>query len=163
SRILRWSGIAIGVVLLLLLLSRCFAPAKPVSYATGQVTRGDLVVTISATGNLTPTKQVNVGSEVSGLVDTVLVQNNDRVTKGQQTKANLARYEQVSKLSGGKVPSQTEMDQARAVAPGRARPDCCCSVQRGDALHDRRGSVAHEARRESGRGGRRRAQGRRAG
>jgi HlyD family secretion protein len=150
SRFIRWGGIAVGVLLLLLLLSRCFAPAKPVAYATGAVTKGDLVVTISATGNLTPTKQVNVGSEVSGLIDTVHVQNNDRVTKGeplasldlsrlkdalmqsqaalqaaiasvaqnkatvQQTKANLTRYEQVFKLSDGKVPSQTEFDQARA-------------------------------------------------
>ncbi len=31
-----------------------------------------------------------------------------------QTKANLAREEQVFKLSGGKVPSQTELDTARA-------------------------------------------------
>jgi HlyD family secretion protein len=149
-RLIKWGAIAIGVILLLLLLSRCFAPAKPVAYATDTVTKGDLVVTIAATGNLTPTKQVNVGSEVSGLIDQVHVQNNDRVTKGQplasldlsrlrdslmqsqaalqaaiasvaqnratvqQTRANLARYEQVSKLSGGKVPSQTEMDQARA-------------------------------------------------
>nr|AGU10816.1 HlyD family secretion protein [uncultured organism] len=149
-RLIRWGAIIIGIVLLLLLLSRCFAPAKPVSYATAPITRGDLVVSISATGNLTPTKQVNVGSEVSGLIDQVYVQNNDRVTKGeplasldlsrlrdalvqsqaalqaaiatvaqnkatvQQTKANLARYQQVFQLSGGKVPSQTEFDTARA-------------------------------------------------
>jgi HlyD family secretion protein len=150
GRLIRWGAIAIGVILLLLLLSRCFAPAKPTAYATTPVSRGDLTVTISATGNLTPTKQVNVGSEVSGLVEKVFVQNNDRVTMGQpiaaldlsrlrdallqsqasltaaiatvaqnratveQTKANLARYEDVFKLSGGKVPSKTEFDSARA-------------------------------------------------
>ena len=30
---------------------------------------GELVVTVSATGNLQPTNQVDVGSEVSGIVD----------------------------------------------------------------------------------------------
>ena len=149
-RVIKWGGIVVAILLLLLLLSRCFAPAKPTAYAADPVTRGDLTVTIAATGNLAPTKQVNVGSEESGLVDKVYVQNNDRVTKGEplssldlsrlrdalvqsqaslqaaiatvaqnratvaQTKANLAREEQVFKLSGGKVPSQTELDTARA-------------------------------------------------
>jgi HlyD family secretion protein len=149
QRLVKWGGIAIGVILLLLLLARCFAPAKPMAYATTPIARGDLNVTISATGNLAPTKQVNVGSEASGLIDRVNVQNNDKVTKGQplasldlsrlkdaliqsraalqaaiatvaqnkatvqQTRAKLARYEQVFKLSDGKVPSQTELDIAR--------------------------------------------------
>jgi len=131
-------------------MARCFAPRKPTNYATAPITRGDLTVTVSATGNLAPTKQVNVGSQVSGLIHEVYVQNNDKVTKGQplaqldlqllkaalaqsqaalkvgeaaiaqakatveQDKATLARDEQVSQLSGGKVPSQVEMDTARA-------------------------------------------------
>lgn len=150
GRLAIWGGIAVGVLLLLFLLSRCFAPPKPIAYATAPIVRGDLTVTVSATGNLAPTKQVNIGSEVSGLVEKVNVQNNDRVTKGQplasldlsllrasllqsqaalqvaratlaqnkatveQTKATLAREEEVFKLSDGKVPSQTEMDTARA-------------------------------------------------
>jgi HlyD family secretion protein len=150
ARLKTWGGIALGVLLLLLLLSRCFAPPKPVAFATTPATRGDLTVTIAATGNLAPTNQVNVGSEVSGLIAKVNVQNNDKVTKGQplanldlsllraalmqtqaalqvaiasvaqnkataeQTKATLARDEQVFTLSGGKVPSQTELDTARA-------------------------------------------------
>ncbi len=38
-----------------------------------EVTQGDLVVTVSATGTLQPTNQVDVGSEVSGLVESVAV------------------------------------------------------------------------------------------
>jgi HlyD family secretion protein len=146
----KWILIGVPLLIVLLMLSRCFRPAPPVHYATAPVERHDLTVTITATGNLAPTVQVNVGSEVSGLIDKVYVNNNDRVVKGQplaqldlsrlrdaliqskatlqaalatvaqnratlaQTKADLARQEQVYKLSGGKVPSQTELDTARA-------------------------------------------------
>lgn len=53
------------------------------AYATAPVQRGDLRVTVSATGNLQPTNEVEVGSELSGLVTEVNVDNNDRVRKGQ--------------------------------------------------------------------------------
>ena len=150
GRFLKWGGIAVAVLVVLLLLARCFAPPKPTNYASGQVTKGDLTVTVSATGNLAPTNQVNVGSQVSGLIQKVYVRNNDRVKQGQplaqldlsllkaglaqsqaalrvgqaaiaqakatveQDKATLTRDEEVFKLSGGKVPSQVEMDVARA-------------------------------------------------
>ena len=83
GRLMKWVWIGLAVLVVLLVLSRCFAPRKPVAYATTPVARGDLTVTISATGNLAPTNQVNLGSQVSGLVDKVYVHNNDRVTKGQ--------------------------------------------------------------------------------
>lgn len=146
----KWVFIGVPIVVVLLLLARCLRPAPPVAYATAPIERHDLDVTITATGNLAPTVQVNVGSEESGLVDKVYVQNNDHVVKGQplaqldlsrlrdalvqsqatlqaavatvaqdratvaQTKATLSRQEQVYKLSGGKVPSKTELDTARA-------------------------------------------------
>ena len=146
----KWVFIGVPVVLVLLLLARCMRPAPPVQYATAPVERHDLDVTITATGNLAPVVQVNVGSEESGLVDKVYVHNNDHVVKGQplaqldlsrlhdalvqseatlqgaiatvaqnratvaQTKATLAREEEVYKVSGGKVPSKTELDTARA-------------------------------------------------
>ncbi len=53
------------------------------NYATTPVQRGDLRVTVSATGNLQPTNAVEVGSELSGLVTEVNVDNNDQVTRGQ--------------------------------------------------------------------------------
>ena len=156
-----WAGIAIGAILLVLLLMRIFGASAKTDYATEQVQRGNLVVTVSATGKLAPTNQVNVGSELSGLVTKVVVDVNDRVVKGQpmalidpsrfqdtvneskaaldamvaqvgqaqatlaQNQATLARYQEVSKLSGGRVPAKTELDQAiadraRAVAALKA-------------------------------------------
>ena len=53
------------------------------NYITEEVTLGNLMVTASASGTLQPTKSVDVGSELSGTLTKVLVQENDRVTKGQ--------------------------------------------------------------------------------
>lgn len=56
--------------------------AKP-RYVTEQVTRGRLVVTVTANGTLQPTNKADIGSELSGTVARVLVDVNDRVKKGQ--------------------------------------------------------------------------------
>lgn len=145
-----WPGIAIGVLLLVLLLMRLFGAAETSGYATEQAQKGNLTVTVSATGKLAPINQVTVGSQLSGQVIKVLVDVNDRVTAGQplalidpsqfddqvkqaqatlaannaavgqaqatlaQSKATLSRYQEVSRLSGGRVPAKTEMDQAIA-------------------------------------------------
>lgn len=52
-------------------------------YVTAEVTRGDLRVTVTATGTLSALGAVDVGSEVSGRVQNVYVDYNQRVTKGQ--------------------------------------------------------------------------------
>ena len=145
-----WGGAAVLLLGLLLLLTRCFNGSGENGYITQDVRQGDLNVTVSATGNLAPTNQVEVGSEISGTVDKVLVDYNDRVVKGQtlaiidtelldetinQSRATLAarqadinqaratladaeaqlnRFQQVYKLSGGKVPAKTEMETAIA-------------------------------------------------
>jgi HlyD family secretion protein len=57
--------------------------APALQYRTEAVASGPLTVSVSATGNLQPTNQVDVGSELSGTVDTVVVDVNDRVRKGQ--------------------------------------------------------------------------------
>ena len=143
----------VGIVVLaalVFLLARCFAGPGEAGYATEAVRRGNLQVTVNATGNLQPTNEVQVGSEQSGLVTQVFVDNNDRVVQGQplarldtsrlqdtvtqaqaalasaqaqvataeataaQSRADLARQEEVFRISGGRVPSRTELDAARA-------------------------------------------------
>ena len=54
------------------------------AYVTEKVTRGNLEVKVSATGTLQPTNTVDVGSELSGLVERVFVDDNDQVKKGQE-------------------------------------------------------------------------------
>ncbi|HEU0043164.1 efflux RND transporter periplasmic adaptor subunit [Sphingomonas sp.] len=152
-RYVKWGLVAIGIVLLLLLANRLlFAGEAEQQYSTAAVARGDLTVTVSATGKLAPTNQVTVGSQLSGLVTRVVVDVNDRVTAGQplalidpqqiedqirageaqiaanqaqvaqaqatvaQARAQLGRLEEVFRLSGGRVPSRTELDTGRAEA-----------------------------------------------
>lgn len=55
--------------------------AKP-EYQTAEVTRGDIEVTISAAGKIQPKFFVDVGAQVSGQLDTFLVEVGDNVEKG---------------------------------------------------------------------------------
>lgn len=52
-------------------------------YVTAQATRGDLRVTVTATGNMEAANTVSVGVEISGRLTRVLVDFNDEVKKGQ--------------------------------------------------------------------------------
>ena len=52
-------------------------------YVTESVKRGDISLVITAAGNLAPTNQVIIGSELSGTAQEVLVDTNDVVKKGQ--------------------------------------------------------------------------------
>jgi len=74
---------ALIVLLLILGIAQCTSGGGEVSYITEEVTEESLDLTVTATGNLRPTNQVTVGSEVTGPVDQVLVDVNDRVDKGQ--------------------------------------------------------------------------------
>jgi len=53
------------------------------AWRTARVDRGDIRVTISATGALDATSKVDVGSQISGQVIEVLADYNDHVSKGQ--------------------------------------------------------------------------------
>lgn len=54
-----------------------------IEYIGAELTRGKLTVKVTATGTLQPLNQVDVGSELSGTVEAVLVDFNDTVKRGQ--------------------------------------------------------------------------------
>ncbi len=83
--------------------------ANSIKYQTREVQRGDLTVTVTATGNLEPTNQVDVGTEVSGTVETVEVDYNDEVKVGQV----LARLDP-SKFQAQVLQSKAALKSARA-------------------------------------------------
>ena len=79
-RWLKWIIVGAVVLLAIFALSRFFfGGATATQYSTEEAARGNLTVTVSATGKLAPTNQVQVGSELSGLVETVSVDVNARV------------------------------------------------------------------------------------
>ena len=81
----RWLYIlAVVVVINLALIAYIqYASNKnQLEYETKPVTVGALAITVSATGNLEPTNTVNVGTELSGTVKNVYVDDNDPVKKG---------------------------------------------------------------------------------
>jgi len=107
----RWLvvGTLILGALLLAVLGRSGDGAALQQFRTEKVSRGDLTVTVSATGNLQPTNQVEVGSEVSGLVESVYVDDNDRVSAGQV----LARLD-ISKLQDQVINARAALTSAEA-------------------------------------------------
>jgi HlyD family secretion protein len=77
------AAIALVIVLAAWIGLRSGSDTKAPRYRTEAASTGTLVVKVSATGNLQPTNQVDVGSELSGIVEKVYVDENDHVRKGQ--------------------------------------------------------------------------------
>lgn len=78
---------------------------KP-EYLTEDTKPGRISLVVTAAGNLAPTNQVVIGSELSGTVIAVNVDMNDSVTKGQQ----------VARLDTAKLNQQTERSRASLLA-----------------------------------------------
>ncbi len=85
----RWVGRAVGAFTLAGLVWTLFAwrtssaGAKSIEYQAQAVERGDLRVTVTATGTLDALNSVEVGAEITGKVLEVNVEFNDRVERGQ--------------------------------------------------------------------------------
>ena len=147
----RWVFVVLIVVVAVgFLLLRNGSSDSSTQFKTQTARVGDLSITVTATGNLEPTNEVEVGSELSGMVQSVLVDYNDMVEVDQvlaeldtskleamnmqykaslesaeakvlqaratvkEARSNLARNREVHEKSGGKIPSQYELDSAEA-------------------------------------------------
>jgi HlyD family secretion protein len=102
----------VALVLLMLaavLLLRSNRPTAAATYVTQPAKRGDLVVTVSATGTLDPIKEVDVGIEVSGTIKDVAVDYNDEVKVGQV----LARLD-TTRLEAQALQSKAALESAKA-------------------------------------------------
>ncbi|MBN1422380.1 MAG: efflux RND transporter periplasmic adaptor subunit, partial [Planctomycetes bacterium] len=159
-RLKRWlvAAIIVAVAAVAVFLWRNTRTSDAMKYETSEAARGDLTIIATATGTLQPTNEVEVGSEISGIIKTVEADYNDKVEPGQvlarldtsklsaqekqlkaalesakakvlqvkatvnETRSKLAQVQRVRELSGGKVPSQAELDTAQA-AFDRAEAD----------------------------------------
>ncbi|HET9651922.1 MAG TPA: efflux RND transporter periplasmic adaptor subunit [Usitatibacter sp.] len=97
--------------------------ARAPRYRTELAVRAELVVTVSATGSLQPTNKVDVGSELSGQIEKVLVDDNDPVKKGQVlAQLDLSKLtDQVERSRSALASAQAKVNQAGAtLAEARA-------------------------------------------
>lgn len=110
-RLMTWA--AAGIAAVAVILAIAFLVSKKngnrVRYRSQEVTRGNLTVTVSATGTLEPINKVDVGVEVSGTIEKVLVDFNDHVKAGQV----LAELD-TSKLRAQVLQAKAAVDAARA-------------------------------------------------
>jgi HlyD family secretion protein len=92
------------------------ADSGEAGYRTATVEQGDIRVAISATGTLSAISTVTVGSQVSGQVTDVLVDFNDKVTKGQViARIDPSTYEAQIAQGNAQVDSaQAQLRQAQA-------------------------------------------------
>lgn len=80
-----------------------------IRYITKPVERGNLKLTVTASGTLEPTNVVNLGTEVSGTVTQIHVDYNDRVVTGQ-----LLASLDTNKLEAQVLASRAMLESARA-------------------------------------------------
>ncbi|MGH6855596.1 MAG: efflux RND transporter periplasmic adaptor subunit [Aestuariivirga sp.] len=100
--------------------------ANATAYETTQVTRTQLIITVTATGKIQPTTQVDVSSELSGVVRNVNVDNNSLVKRGdvlaeldtERLKAQLDRAKATVTAAEAKVADAraTMAERERALA-----------------------------------------------
>lgn len=102
-----------------------------ITVQTGKVAKADLVSTVSASGEIKPKKYVNVSANVSGRITDLLVEEGQRVRKGQvMARIDSARFEAVTRQSDAAVQS-ARADLARAAA----------DVELAQLNHDRAGQM----------------------
>ena len=133
-----WIIIGAVVVVAVVLAAVLGKPKEVVVVNTGDCVAGMIETTVTATGEIQPVYKVEVGTQVSGIVEKMYVDYNSEVKKGQllaeldksllleqvkQAKANLSttqsskalaqkNYDRIKKLYERKAATQEEYDQA---------------------------------------------------
>jgi len=90
-------------------------PEAPI-YKTARVERGDIVSSVSATGNLAAVVTVQVGTQVSGTIQKLFVDFNSKVRKGQTiAQIDPALFSaQVEQSRGNYLNAQATLEKAKA-------------------------------------------------
>jgi HlyD family secretion protein len=120
--------IVVGVVVAALAVAfiRTAPQRRPQGIRTAAVTRGDVSVSVAATGAVTATSQVDVRSRATGTVTQVLVEEGTPVTQGQllatindpDARAALREAQaQVNQNRANLTDVQAKLDQARQTLP----------------------------------------------
>jgi len=103
------SAVAVIVIAVIVALKPFSKKEAAVTFDTVKVEKGNITSTVTATGTIEAIKTVNVGTQVSGILQHVYVDFNDNVKQGQL----LARLDETS-LQAQLDQSQAAVNQAQA-------------------------------------------------
>jgi HlyD family secretion protein len=102
KKIIYIGGAIIVVIVIVLLIKAGNASKATFAIETGKIGRGNISNTVTATGTLEAIKTVEVGTQVSGVIDKIFVDFNSQVKKGQL----LAKIDE--------TPLRAQLDQSKA-------------------------------------------------
>ena len=120
SRPVKFTLILVGVFLLVRMFSSC-GPAKDSLQIvrTVKVARGDLSVTVTATGTVKPYNRVEIKAPIAGRIEEVLVQEGEMVKSGQ-VLARMSSVERAALLDAARAQGDAAVkrwEEAYKVAP----------------------------------------------
>jgi HlyD family secretion protein len=86
-----------------------------ITYRTEKVTRGDILVQVRATGTINPVRTVQVGSQVSGIIEKIYVDFNSEVKKGDVIAQidSTSLYAQVKQAEANVERNQAQVNDAK--------------------------------------------------
>ena len=140
----RFKWLIAGCMVVAVIAFMVFRPGANITelnFRTAAAERGDLTVTVTATGTIQPLNQVDVGAEISGLIEAVHVDFNDEVMLGQ----SLASMDK-DQLSARVCQSQAQLTSAKAkVQEARANElEARNNLKRAESLHAQ-GNVSEQS------------------
>lgn len=104
---------------------------KPAEYRTASVSRGDVVQAVSASGQLAPVANVQVGSQISGMIQKLYADFNSSVTQGQVIaeldpstyRANVTQAEgELANAKSARELARIEAERAKQLAESKLIP-----------------------------------------
>ncbi|RWM33740.1 MAG: efflux RND transporter periplasmic adaptor subunit [Mesorhizobium sp.] len=127
GRVWQWLLLAVAIVAGSLLLWTYYGQGSVYTYTTQKVTRGDLTVVVTATGSVQPVAQVDVSSEISGIIRKVNVDYNSEVHRGQV----------LAELDTDKLQATVASSQAKLVAANANVAKAKATLNAAKATYDR--------------------------
>jgi HlyD family secretion protein len=111
GRLKRWLilGVLAAIIVIFTIIWMINGKSSLMQFKTEHVQKGDITVIVTATGTLQPTNEVEVGSELSGIIKNVEVDYNSKV-KVDQVLAKL----DTSKLDAQVTQSRAALESAKA-------------------------------------------------
>ncbi|MCT7546778.1 efflux RND transporter periplasmic adaptor subunit [Aliarcobacter cryaerophilus] len=125
----KYIGLLIIIFVIAILIYIFFpkSDSQKVEYITSKVNSGDLMVVVSASGNIKPTNSVEIGIEVSGTIKEIFVDFNDEVKVGQV----------LAKIDTTKLEAQVESSRAALAIAKANQKESEVALKNKKLLYDR--------------------------